>query len=713
MRPRIPHAFALSCLVLALGGAATAAVPSDDSATTLYRDEFGIPHVYAPTLEAASYAIGYAQAEDRLEELLKNYRRATGTMAEVFGPQFYEDDLAQRTWRHEEISRTRYDRVSPKLRAVLEAYVAGVQRFMKEHPDQVPAWAQEIHPWDAVALGRYIIWGWPLGEAVGELEAAGLKLTPPAYRGSNEVLIAPSRSALKAPIAIVDPHLSWYGSFRFYEARLYARDDQFHVSGVSILGQPIPSLGHSRYCSVAMTTGGPDTSDVYEEEISPEDRHSYRFDGQWRKMTVRTYTIGVKEGDQVKQRTVDVEYTHHGPVVARREGKAYTVAIPYLDEVGLGEQIYEMMKARNLGEMKQALGRLQLMAQNVMVGTVQGDIYYLRNGRVPIRAPGVDPSRPVPGHTSAHEWQGIHPLADLVQITNPPNGWMQNCNCSPAAMMLDSPMVPEKYRTRPYLFHVGRVVTHQRSQMMNELLAAAGNMTVAQAIDIAFNPQVYHAERWQARMKEAWSHARDAAKTGDTAEVFRQIEGWNRCCDPDSTGALAYYAFKRALGKDLGSQVEPPAALRDDQIVEALHQGAGWLRSSLGSVELPYGRYFRVGRAESDRSWPVGGGSLRDQGMATPRAISFEPAPDGKSMLGRGGQTATQVIIMTDPPQSYAVIPLGESDHKDSGHWDDQAEKLFSKGRAAPTYFMNRRELLNHAISTKVLQPQLPHQVLR
>src|SRR5438067_12669753 len=118
-RPTL-HIRALSCLVLTLGSAAaTAAAPSDDSATTLYRAEYAIPPVYAPTLEAASYAMGYAQAEDRLEELLKNYRRASGTMAEVFGPHFYEHDLAQRTWRHEEISRTRYHQVSPKLRGIL------------------------------------------------------------------------------------------------------------------------------------------------------------------------------------------------------------------------------------------------------------------------------------------------------------------------------------------------------------------------------------------------------------------------------------------------------------------------------------------------------------------------------------------------------------------------------------------------------------------
>ena len=69
-----------SCLLLALAGTnPLCAQPANEA--TLYRDEFGIPHVYAPTLETAAFAVGYAQAEDRLEELLKNYRRANGTMS--------------------------------------------------------------------------------------------------------------------------------------------------------------------------------------------------------------------------------------------------------------------------------------------------------------------------------------------------------------------------------------------------------------------------------------------------------------------------------------------------------------------------------------------------------------------------------------------------------------------------------------------------------
>lgn len=675
---------------------------------TIYRDEYGIPHVFAPTLEAASFGVGYAQAEDRLEELLKNYRRANGTMAEVFGPDSYRGDLIQRMWRHSEISREKYKEVSPKMRACIEAYQDGIKQFMREHPDQVPSWAQEIHPWDVIALGRYIIWGWPLGEAGGDLQRGGIQPDPAAYRGSNEMLIAPSRTAMNAPIAVIDPHLSWYGEFRFYQVRIYAAD--YNVSGVSILGVPFPSLAHSRYCSVAMTTGGPDTSDIYEEELNPANPRQYRYDGKWRDVSVRKEKIGVKKGDQLDWREVEIEFTHHGPIVAHKDGKAYSMAIPYANEVGLTDQIHEMMTARNLEEMKKAIGHLQLMSQNIMVGTVQGDIYYIRNGRVPIRAKGVDPSKPIPGNTSATEWQGIHPMSDLVQITNPPSGYMHNCNVSPFGMMKDSPLTPEKYAANPYIYNATKTAPrHQRAEMMTDLLEAANKVTLDQAIDIAFSPQVYHAEQWQARLKRVaakMTGGESAGTSPDASAVYDLIQKWNRRSDADSQGALAFYAFKKSLPAELARAVDVPANITDDQLVEAVTKAGALLKSTFGSVNIAYGTYFRVGRKDGDKTWSVGGGSLNgganNVAMATPRAISFAPA--GKEMVGQGGQTSTQIVVLTNPPKSYAIIPLGESDHKESGHWDDQAEKLFSKSKAAPTFFMDRNELMKHVTAKKVLK---------
>jgi acyl-homoserine lactone acylase PvdQ len=613
---------------------------------TLYRDEFGIPHVYAPTVESAAFAVGYAQAEDRLEELLKNYRRANGTMAEVFGPGYFENDLRQRNFRHAEISQEKYGSINPKMRAVIEAYQAGIKYFMKQHPKEVPSWAQEIHPWDVITLGRYIIWGWPLGEAADDLESAGIKPDERPYRGSNEILIGPGRTAMKVPVAVIDPHLSWYDEFRFYQIRIYAGD--FNVSGVSILGTPLPSLGHSRYCSIAMTTGGPDTSDIFEEELNPDNPRQYRYDGQWRELTVRKARIGVKNADKLDWKEIEIESSHHGPIIAHKLGKAYAVAIPYAEEVGLMDQTYGTLTARNLEEMKRALAHLQLMGQNVMISTVQGDIYYVRNGRVPIRAPGTDPSRPIPGAFSTNEWRGLHSFTDLVQVENPSQGYMHNNNVTPFGMMKDSPLTPEKYSRFPYLYNATRTSPrHQRAEMMTDLLDAANGVTVQDAIGLAFDTHVYRAEQWQARLDAAWSRAAEAEKQGDPAEVYRLIQGWNRKSEADSSGALAYYAFKQGLEKKLASAVEPPTELSDGEIIGALHKGAEWLKTNAGSLQAKYGDYFRVGRQGGERTYPVGGGSVRDAGMATVRAISFQKV--GKEMVGRGGQTSTQIVVMTDP----------------------------------------------------------------
>lgn len=674
---------------------ASAADPRAGEAT-LYRDEFGIPHIFAADLASAAFVVGYAQAQDRLEELLKNYRRANGRMAEVFGTNYFREDVAQRLFRHAEISRKNYPRLSPTVRKVIEQFQKGIQAFMQEYPAQVPKWAQPIQPEDVVALGRYIIYGWPVGEALYDLEQGGLKMEDPAYRGSNEILLAPSRTAAGVPIAIIDPHLSWYGEFRFYQVRIYAGD--YNASGVSILGTPLPALGHNRFASIAMTTGGPDTSDIYEETLNPANPRQYQYDGRWRDLEVRTERIAVKNGDQVEWRIVENEYTHHGPVVAHRNGKAYAMAIPYADEVNLMDQTYEMMMARNLSEMLRALGRLQLMGQNVMIGTVQGDIYYLRNGRVPIRAAGIDTHKPIPGNRSATEWRGLHPLSDLVQITNPPAGYMHNNNVTPFAMMEDSPLTPERYSQYPYLYNATRnAPRHQRGEMMTELLAKSRNVTVEQAINLAFDTEVYQAGKWQARLTQAISSMPEPPSP-EAAELARLIAQWNRRSDPASTGAMAFYAFKKGLGESLAAKTDPPASLSDAEILAGLAAGAQWLKKTFNSLTVPFGSYFRVGRETGEKTWPVGGGSLTDAGMATTRAIGFKAR--GREMIGQKGQTSTQIVILSDPPESYTVIPLGASDHPESGHWDDQAEKLFSQGKAARTWFLRREELAKHTTST-------------
>jgi acyl-homoserine-lactone acylase len=685
--------------------AATAAVARE---ITLYRDDFGTPHIYAATAEDAGYGLGYAQAEDRLEELLTQYRRATGTLSEAFGPdgQNLQNDYRQRLWRHAEIARQKYPELSPKTRAIIEAFLDGVRKYMTEHPDKVPAWAPKLEPWMVVALSRYAIWGWPEGEAGSDLKRGGITPDPIEYHGSNEWLVGPSRTKDKAPLALIDPHLSWYGTFRFYEARLYGGELEF--SGFAIVGLPLPPMGHSRYCSIAFTTGGPDTSDCYVEEVNPANRRQYRYDGKWLEMTVRNEIIRVKEGAKIVERKVEIDETRHGPIVARRGNQAYCLKLPYYDQVGVLDQLYCMDTAKNLAEMKHALAPLQLMEQNVMVGTVQGDIYYVRYGRVPVRPAGFDFKRPVPGNTSKSEWQGLHKFQDLLQIENPPQGYMQNCNVSPQFMVRGNLIDPQAWKSRPDLFNGYWSLEqrsdnplHQRAAMVLELLAGASSMTVEQAIAIAESPAVYGADVWQKRLASAWAAA-DAKLKADkhVTEMVTQIQNWNHRCDADGTGAIAYLFWKDQFPPKVKAYDKagfpPPKEVDNPMILAALKQGSEKLVAALGRVDVRWGDVYRVGRAGTRRDWPVSGGSV--DGMATPRAISFDSIENKKNphLVGHGGQAATQVVLLANPPKSWSVLPLGESDDPKGPHYDDQAEKLFSKSRLKSTYFLDKPELLKH-----------------
>lgn len=253
-------------------------------------------------------------------------------------------------------------------------------------------------------------------------------------------------------------------------------------------------------------------------------------------------------------------------------------------------------------------------------------------------------------------------------------------------MMKDSLLTPEKWAARPYIYNATQPA-HQRAAMTLQQLDQAMGVTADQAIDIAFSPEVFHADQWQERIRKA-------------SPDSKLLLDWNRRAESGSRAALAFYLFKMALGKQ-ASAVEPPDTLADEEIREAIRQSADRLRSEF-APDATYGSYFRVGRRGSERTFPVSGGTLREAGMATPRAINFEKR--GNVMVGSGGQTQTQIVVLSKPPRSWMIIPLGESDDPGSPHFDDQAEKLFSKSKAKDTYFLRRSELEKHVSAKLTLE---------
>jgi acyl-homoserine-lactone acylase len=455
-----------------------------------------------------------------------------------------------------------------------------------------------------------------------------------------------------------------------------------------------------------MTTGGPDTADVYVETINPNNPHQYKYDGQWRNMTVRQEVIKVKEGDKVVEKTFEIAYSHHGPIVARKDGKGYAMKLAYFDQFRLPEQAYRMATAKNLDEMKKALSLFQLMPQNVMVATVQGDIFYVRNGRVPVRPKGdYDWRKPVPGDTSKTEWQGIHEFDHLVQSHNPWQGYLQNCNVGPEHMTFACPMTPQSCAECFYLYNVDNPL-HQRAASVKAQLHAANKLTVDQAKEIALSTHVYNADLWQAKLVAAWQKlSGKLANAQPATKMFDLVVRWNRRADADSVGAVAYRFWFDELGAKAAlsarAGMPPPDDVSDEQLVNALTAGGQKLLKLWGRLEVPYGEMYRVGREGGKKTWPVGGGSV--PGLATPRAIGFQLQKDGKTYLGRGGQTSVQLIQLTNPPKSWTLLPLGESDDPSSPHFDDMAERLFSEGKMKSTYYLQRPLLEKVAESRTVL----------
>src|SRR6185369_9618561 len=63
----------------------------------ILRDSYGIPHIFAASLEDASFALGYVHAQDRLWQMEMSRRIAAGRVAELVGAAGLETDRFLRT----------------------------------------------------------------------------------------------------------------------------------------------------------------------------------------------------------------------------------------------------------------------------------------------------------------------------------------------------------------------------------------------------------------------------------------------------------------------------------------------------------------------------------------------------------------------------------------------------------------------------------------
>jgi len=349
---------------------------------TIYRDAWGVPHVYGPTDASVVFGFGYAQAEDRLEQLEDNFMRAVGRAAEIHGEKALLDDTLARALEIPRLAREEYERSRPPMRAIYDAFAAGLNYYLATHPQKRLVHLGRFEPWHPLALLRF---KYHHNEFLGYagLSPKDLKVTAAAegsrreWQGSNMWAIAPSRSATGHAMLFINPHVGFFGLAQYYEGHLTS-DEGFHMSGTARVGFPFPYIGHNDHLGWSHTDNYPDHGDLYQETFDdPTHPLAYRY-GEGRRMaTAWTETIRIKTEQGFEDRRLGFRKTHHGPILAERDGKPLAVRLAKIEEGGWFDQWYAMARARSLAEFKDALRRVAIPYMNIIYADDAGNIFYI------------------------------------------------------------------------------------------------------------------------------------------------------------------------------------------------------------------------------------------------------------------------------------------------------------------------------------------------
>ena len=107
----------------------------------ILRDQWGINHIFANNQKDLFFAQGYAAAKDRLFQFEIWRRQATGTVAEILGPDELARDIGTRLFQFRGDLNTELSHYHPEGKAIIESYVAGVNSYIKEvlkTPEELP-----------------------------------------------------------------------------------------------------------------------------------------------------------------------------------------------------------------------------------------------------------------------------------------------------------------------------------------------------------------------------------------------------------------------------------------------------------------------------------------------------------------------------------------------------------------------------------------------
>ena len=399
-------------------------------------------------------------------------------------------------------------------------------------------------------------------------------------RASNAVLVGRKRSATGHPLAVMGPQLGYFYPELFMEVD--AHGGGIHVRGGVLPGIPYVLIGRTRDYAWSATSASNDNTDQFLEQLcnpdgSPATRESvhYRFKGRCRPM--KTFNAGVLKGAGGEpDEQVSFRETVHGPVsgTVTVGGRPYAVSTMRSTRgrevtgayIGSGLNEGAIRSAKDLPKVARRFG----FTFNLFY-VDHKDIGFFSAGRLPIRAPGTNPSLPTLG-TGKYEWRGFLKTKDHPQDINPESGLILNWNNKPAAGF----GAADNNWTYQSVHRNDLFKGFKRKSRLHDVLSV-----------------VNRAATQDLRALEVWPLIREVLSSGPAPDARSEqaaalVDAWR------ARGASR-------LDRELDGKIDDPGAAVLDQTWDALSEAV--LRPVVGDLGAPGGLLGQlVGRDNSPRT---------------------------------------------------------------------------------------------------------------
>lgn len=648
-------------LVFCLGVSVLQAQPTlRPEKINIVRDDFGVPHIFAPTDPEVAYGLAWAHAEDDFYTIQKAFLAGKHMLGRELGKEGAKVDYVVQLIGARQLVEQRYDSLSPAFKELLEGYCAGFNAYCQAHFDKLlvrkilPLTPKDMLTYSVLQLFISCKGDKALQQIIGGEVPL---LSHYQLGGSNGFAFNSHKTKDSTTYLGINSHQPLEGPVSWYEAQLCS-EQGWNILGALFPGSPVVLHGCNEHLGWAHTVNYPDKMDVYELQMNPENALQYRYDGQWKTLEVEKVPLTVKMLGIPIRLHKKVYRSIYGPVVKGPQGY-FALRTPALTTIKALEEWYRMNKAQNFHQFYQALQLNAIPGYNIIYADAQDTIFYLSNARMPIRNPKYHWKGPLPGNTSETRWTQFYPTKALPQVLQPASGYIFNNNntpfdCTGPADNLDSTAYPKAMGYR--------YDETSRSMRFRELISQYDRIDYNDFKRIKYDQQLPKDPQFPINANALFSLS--ATKYPQLASTIETLKSWNRQAGINSEGATIFAVCYYEIARRLKAEWKGKKKMTEQDAVAMLTYAQDYLQQYFGSISVPLGKYQKLVRG--DKVFPLSG--LPD----VIAAMESVPYKDGM-VKGHQGESYIELVRFTkNGPQIESINCYGASNMPDSPHYADQ-----------------------------------------